>query len=157
MTNEELTLLYNKWYKKLFQRAKIILGNKYIAEDIVHDCFIKLLKYESFKNLNHEEGAITIILRNTCIDYLLKKERVEKKFDIYSRLPIESNLISESVRAIIYEHLITLSKADRIVMELSLAGLTPTAIARKLNKTISTITNQKHHAIKLLQQNLKTF
>ena len=67
--------LYDQYCEAMYTIALRYVKDRFIAEDVMQDAFIKV-----FKNINHFKGEVTIgswikkIVINQCIDYLKKKK-----------------------------------------------------------------------------------
>jgi len=83
-------VLVKRYKKEIYQRIYFIVRDKMIAEDILQDTFIRIVRSIQGGSYN-EEGrflpwAITVA-RNLCLDY--KRKMKGAKFLYYDLLPIE--------------------------------------------------------------------
>lgn len=72
---QKIEILYEKYEKLLLSVAYNILHNNHLAEDAVHDTFIKIiqnLQKFHFDNEFKTKGLISIICRNISYDYYRK-------------------------------------------------------------------------------------
>lgn len=72
-----LTALYNQHHKELVNYANYFVKDPEIAEDIVFDCYVKILTHqdkEKFANMELPElkAYIYRMVKNSCINYLRK-------------------------------------------------------------------------------------
>ena len=98
------TALYEQYENSMYNIAYSILRDRYLAEDAVHDAFLKIIKYISAiseVNCHKTKALIVTIIKSTAIDIYRKQRRqslVEE--DILSKevdsneLPLEQ-IISE--------------------------------------------------------------
>jgi RNA polymerase sigma-70 factor (ECF subfamily) len=102
-TEEKLTKLYYIYANKMWYVAVSYLKDTQIAEDMVQETFVKISKI--LHNINDLNSKVTkyyllTILRNTCIDYLRKKNRCkESSYDNTQDDNISSkeNLLNEVI------------------------------------------------------------
>lgn len=74
--------LYGKYRNLMYQKAYQILQDQQLAEDAVHDSFIKLAKHIAKVNIADSPeagGFVMTILTNTAIDAYRKRKREQKK------------------------------------------------------------------------------
>lgn len=82
---EELYLKYRKQMKKI---AFKILGDDGLAEDAVHNAFLKIISnFDKFKEIDCQEtkNLIVIIIRSVSIDIYRKRNREFEKTDILDK------------------------------------------------------------------------
>lgn len=82
---EELYLKYRKQMKKI---AFKILGDDGLAEDAVHNAFLKIISnFDKFKEIDCQEtkNLIVIIIRSVSIDMYRKRNREFEKTDILDK------------------------------------------------------------------------
>lgn len=75
---ERLYYDYRKWMKHI---ATDMLHDEFLAEDAVHDAFIKLTRY--IKGVDEEDSHktqafIVIIIKSVCLDILRKDKRINR-------------------------------------------------------------------------------
>ncbi len=81
MKAKEIELLYNEHFRSVAQLAYRIVGSVDIAEDIVHDVFVKLLEIKTTPNTS-PKGMLFMMVRNSAIDYTRKQKKLSSKEDI---------------------------------------------------------------------------
>ena len=75
---ERFAVLYRQYEKKMYSIAFGILQDPYLAEDTVHDAFIKIIKnFDSCKKIPCDKMTswIVIIVKHTALDLLRKRKR----------------------------------------------------------------------------------
>ncbi len=77
-TQEKFTLIYEKYIRLMHKVANDVVNDKYLAEDIVHETFLKLCndfslvdEVDSKKTMN----LLVIMTRNTAIDFYRKRNK----------------------------------------------------------------------------------
>ena len=83
--------VYFKYRQLMFQVANGILKDEYLAEDVVHKSFIKIMKHlDEIKEIEcpKTKGFIVIIVKHTAIDLYRKRKR-EKIVQIDEEMLIE--------------------------------------------------------------------
>jgi RNA polymerase sigma factor (sigma-70 family) len=106
---------------KYIRFAESILNKLQDAEDVVQDCYIKMLERNKEEVVQNEEAYMMRMVRNACLDLLRKKrpEELEESYavmklaqtDIHrqleakeqlQRLKILMNLLSEKQRSVFF-------------------------------------------------------
>lgn len=88
--------LHNNYERKMYSVALSILKSPTLAEDAVHDSFIKIINnFKKFKQIpcNEIDGWIVIIVKNTSLNILRKENRlisISEDFDMMSNDSLES-------------------------------------------------------------------
>ena len=138
--DQVLSILYDRYEKRIFYKALSMLKNKAEAMDLSHDIFIKI-----FTSLNKFEGRskfslwVHSISFNTCIKYLNDKKKIElfdlddnceeledhSKEDITEKQLLEINLNDMEI------YLNKLKEEERMIMLMKyIDGLTVREIAQ---------------------------
>jgi RNA polymerase sigma-70 factor (ECF subfamily) len=72
--------LYDEYHHSLFQFVFYMVRNREIAEELVQEAYIKVLKsYDTFEGNSSEKTWIYSIARHVAIDYLRKESRRSRK------------------------------------------------------------------------------
>ena len=146
-----LSLLYDRYEKRIYYKALSILKNKADAMDLSHDIFIKI-----FTNLDKYQGRsrfslwVHSISFNTCIKYLNKKKKIlifniedqcNEVMDNSDQDITEKQLLEIDLNAL-ESYMLLLKEEERIIMLMKyMDGLSI--------KEISFITNLKESNIKM--------
>jgi RNA polymerase sigma factor (sigma-70 family) len=77
LDNKKISELYDAHAKELIIYIYSFVKSQETAEDILHDTFIRLLKYAKSDSItdNNLRAMLYKIARNICIDYIRKKNR----------------------------------------------------------------------------------
>lgn len=145
-----LEQLYTSYRTIVFRVAFSILHDKFLAEDVMQETFLKVQqKAASFRYGNNEKAWIITIARNTAID-TLKKRQTEFPQETISDTAAPSNDITDNGASERYLQLIQpLSDLDRQIISLHLAGgLKHREIAQILDMNISAVKKRYERAIK---------
>ena len=149
-TEQRYNEIVENYSDMIFRIAYQYLFNKYDAEDIVQDVFVKLLtKRVIFKDEEHIKSWLIRVTINQCLDY---KKSLTKK----STVPIENMEIPfEQKEGEILEELQLLKEDERNILYLYYyEGYTSVEIAGILKKPQSTIRNYLHEARAILKERL---
>ena len=102
--------LYQKYHQDIFQFLFYMVRKRELAEDLVQEVYIKVLKsYHTFKGKSSEKTWLFSIARHVAIDYFRKqkgwKKRLAEKFDVTEHpikdkapLPEEIAMQNEEIR-----------------------------------------------------------
>ena len=160
----EFSRLYEKYHADLFQFLFYMVNNRELAEDLVQEVYIKVLKsYDRFEGKSSEKTWMFSIARNVAIDFFRKKtslkEQLLDNFNLHVKslndqnpLPEEITLANEEIKQV-YRGLQCCSFEQRIVIlyryfqDFSIAD-TATALGWSESKVKTT----QHRAIKKLRK-----
>jgi len=93
-----VSILYDRYSNKIYRRAISFVKEPAIAEDLMHDIFLKiLLNLASFKGKSKFSTWVYSITYNFCIDYLRKRQKERTQATTYSSEMVE--LSEEDVEA----------------------------------------------------------
>ncbi|MGD6944092.1 RNA polymerase sigma factor SigX [Cytobacillus gottheilii] len=159
--------LYNKYHHDVFQFLFYMVRNKELAEDLVQEVYIRVLKsYEKFEGKSSEKTWLFSIARNVAIDSFRKqkgwKQKLIETFDwsthqVKDDLPIPEDILmqKEEVR-VMYKCLgyCTVDQRSVIVMRY-IQELTITETAEALNWTESKVKTTQHRALKVLKKHME--
>ena len=89
--SDKFTQLYLQYYQNMIRYATSIVKSVNIAEELVHDAYIKILKH--IEEIEEPSSARTkryllVTVRNVCFDYLLKNVPTEDLADYEAVLVI---------------------------------------------------------------------
>lgn len=93
----DFTLMYNKYKKPLYNYLFKIVRNEMLAEDIMHNVFIKLFQNsDRIRNSELIEIWIFRTARNEAFTHFRRtKNRIEEDIDLYSSSLTSSNFVNE--------------------------------------------------------------
>lgn len=152
---EELYLKYRKQMKII---ACKILGDDKLAEDAVHNAFLKIISnLEKFSETECQKtkNLIVIIIRSVSIDMYRKRKSEFEKTDILDvELPTETDFSSMQVEIILNE-IEALPKIYSDILMLKIEyGYKDKEIAEILGTNVSTVSKRLERARKQLKQQL---
>lgn len=157
--------LYDQYHVDLYQYVYYMVKNKQLAEDIVQDVYIKVLKsYNNFRGESSEKTWLFSIARYTTIDYFRKQQRQKNKLasffnkeQDFSRikdqdpLPEEVVQLNDDMQQIyrLLDHC-TLDQKNVLILRF-LQSLSIHETAEILEWSESKVKTTQHRAIKKLQ------
>lgn len=159
------TVLYDRFYRRV-----LLFTRRYTeeaeAQDITADTFVQLWrKRDQFGHPNAISSFLFITARNRCYDLIRHKRvksRVEEELVAMTTGQYDNDFFLTQVRlelaALIRREINKLPEGMRNVIVLSFKeGLKPREIAKKLNISVKTVSNQKLSALKLLKTALRAY
>lgn len=155
-------LLYEKYFKIMFQICLSYSGNRTEAKDILQEAFVKVFtNLEKYNGRGALEGWIRRIVTNTSIDYYRQRKRLvflEEIPDTPDEDERGSISFSELTTDTILFYIRKLPEGARAVFNLfAVEGLPHKDIARKLNITEGTSKSQYKRAKNLLKKWLNEY
>ena len=147
--------LYELTSHILYGFSLSIVKNEYIAQDCMHDSYIKII--EAAKNYVSKAKPLAWMLtitRNTCLQNLREnRKRVNFSDEQWMLQATEDDDVSAVDRELLNQCLNQLDDKERqIVMLHSLTGYKFKEIAQLLKLPLSTVLSKHNRAIKKLQQ-----
>jgi RNA polymerase sigma-70 factor (ECF subfamily) len=159
--------LYNKYHHDVFQFLFYMVKNRELAEDLVQEVYIRVLRsYERFEGNSSEKTWLFSIARNVAIDSFRKqkgwKQRLAEKFDWsvqqvkdHSPIPEEIALHQEEI-GLIYQCLDYCTMDQRMVIIMRyIQELTIAETAQSLGWTESKVKTTQHRALKVLKKEME--
>ncbi|SET89268.1 RNA polymerase sigma-70 factor, ECF subfamily [Salinibacillus kushneri] len=161
--------LYDKYHQDIFQFLFYMVKDRSLAEDLVQEVYVKVLKsYHKFKGDSSEKTWLISIARHVAIDYFRKQKRkqkkmipsftVEEKSDFIQdkgKMPDEIALENEDIRNM-YQCLKNCSFDQQTVIILRyIQSLSIKETAEILNWSESKVKTTQHRAIKRLRKQMK--
>lgn len=158
---DAIAKVYELYYKQLCYFADKIIENNTIAEDVVADVFLDLIrKPMEFNSIPSLKSFLYIAIRNRCIDHLrlVKRQTTDEQINEYSdkaNINIENTIIASEVLQAIYTAIDQLPQKYRNIIFLSLVeGHDNQEIVNKTGLAYQTVRNLKSAGIKLLRVTL---
>jgi RNA polymerase sigma factor (sigma-70 family) len=156
-------LLVGRSLDDAYRRAAVLLGNRFEAEDAVHDAAERAWRsWGSLRDPAQFDAWFGRILVNVCRDRLRRRRRVTL-IEVSSETPDASDDAAErhiarmSERARVLDMLEALSPDERTAIVLRFdADLTVPEIARLTGAPEGTVKSRIHHAIQKLRARLQT-
>ncbi len=160
------TELYDRYWKRLLIRAKVLLHSHEDAEELVHDIFVRLWKKRDSLTINHSfHTYVAAMLQYGCFDKLAarKRRRTEPQQE-QGKLPEMADLSTqqwldfEALRQQLEAAVSRLPEKCQLVFRLSREnGLSDQQIADELDLSINTVRTQMHRALTKLKTSLHSF
>jgi RNA polymerase sigma-70 factor (ECF subfamily) len=154
----------------LYQDLNVSLcafANRYVEDpeaaiDIVQDVFISF--WDNRKSVKYGAAIKSFLYsstRNHCINYLRKKGTKDRMHADYTELNSDSlfefNVLREEVYNELYHSIMDLPEKSKMVMTLTLNGLSNAEITEELNVSVNTVKTLKRNSYKKLRDRLKDF
>lgn len=156
--SDAFTYMYSLFYDSIHMFSSSVYRNTNVdVSDIVQDIFISVWKSStSFNSLSHIKGYLYLSVRNYYRKYIEHQKIVDRYVDDYSKN--NDYFVTEMVEVEVISKLSlmvdTLPTESARVLKLYLDGLDIGEIAEKLNKSQSTIYNQKNEGINTLRKKI---
>ncbi|NMA90894.1 MAG: sigma-70 family RNA polymerase sigma factor [Amphibacillus sp.] len=88
--------LYDHYNNDLYQYVFYMVKNQHVAEDIVQEVYIKVLKsYHNFRGESSEKTWLFSIARHTTMDYFRKQQRQKSKLATFFNKEQDLTLIKD--------------------------------------------------------------
>ncbi|WP_420602167.1 RNA polymerase sigma-70 factor [Flagellimonas sp.] len=159
---EYFSTLFDSHYRKLYNYAYKILGEKDISEEIVQETFIKL--WENVEKVNTDkrsiESYLIVTLKNKIIDHYRKEQTKKKHIDLYKLNRNTENLIDsewellgqiEQIYTFLPEKTVEIFKLSRN------KGLSYKEIALRKGISVKTVELHISKALNIFKRELKSF
>ncbi len=154
--------LYDKYHKPLFGIAFNYLKSNQLAEDAVHDVFVKLWNHrEQLDAQKSLKGFLFTSMKNHVLNMIRDHKReIEKNRKYAKRKPTSKNdteakLTYENYKKVFEAGLGELTDAKREIFEMKMEdGVTNKGIAKKLEISVNTVKSQYYKASKFIKNYL---
>ena len=157
--------LYDRYQKRLFHFILRFARERSLAEDILQETFLRLLKgRKSYRKGSRFSTYLFIIGRNLCLDALKSWERrhlLLSQEDEIERAADKSKgpdkILEETETAKIIQNAIEALPADQreVIILNKYSGLSYDGIARIVNSTPTAVKQKSYRAMQSLKQRLK--
>lgn len=154
--------IYDKYHKTIYSIALKYLKDKSLAEDAVHDIFIKLWEYR--QNLDGQrslKGFLVTSTKNHVLNMIRNQKRDKEKNKNYSRLkPVSENktfskLTLKNYKRVFQNCLEKLPEGKREIFKLKMEkGISNKKIAEQLDISVNTVKSQYYKASKFIKEKL---
>ena len=160
MTREQLTADIETYHGMIYRFAYACTGNRFDADDITQDTFIRLYQYKKlFSSDEHKKAFLLRVTANLCKD-MRKSAWFRKRIDINDNIPASEspeNDISMEDENTLQEYILELKPKYRAVIFLHYYEDYSTAeIAKTLSIPESTVTTRLSRARSQLKTQLVT-
>lgn len=158
------TALYDRYWKRLLIRAKVLLQSHEEAEELVHDVFVKLWKKRTSLAITHSfHTYIAAMLQYGCFDKLATRRRKRTEINL-PELPevpdastqqwLDFEALSQQLETAVSQ----LPEKCQLIFRLSREqGLSDQQIADQLELSVNTVRTQMHRALTKLKTTLHSF
>lgn len=153
--------VFEKFYRPLCFFATRIIQDKFDAQDIVQDVFVKFWQKENIPGEIHAVRAyLYVSVKNACFNHLEKNTVKFKHQQTLVNTDIEeatilNNIIQAEVLRQVFAAVDTLPEQCRKIIRMTFEdGKKAKEIACELGITISTVNNQKMRGLSLLKTRL---
>jgi len=154
---EALAQLYHRASASVYAFALSILKNTTDAEDVLHDCFVRIFTSAgSYRSKGKPMAWILTITRNLCMKRFQEQQRTsELKHQDWNSFAANDPTASNDDRILIRECMLSLNDEERqIVILHAVAGLKHRQISQLLEMPLSTVISKYNRSIKKLKANL---
>ncbi len=149
---ESLRLLYKATAPAVYAYALSILKNRFDAEDVLQDCFLKIQSGTDYTQQGKPMGWLMTVTRNLCLKRLRDQSRSESLTD---PALVTAGLSDAEDRLLIESCLRDLGEEERqIVILHAVAGFTCREIGQHLGLKTPTVITKYRRAIQKLKSML---
>lgn len=154
--------IYDEYHKPLYAIALKYLKSESLANDAVHDVFVKLWDYRTKLDANQSlKGFLFTSIKNHVLNMIRDRKRISDKNKNYARLRSMSEnkttdqLTLQNYRKVFAHCLTKLSKGKRKIFKLKMnKGISNKQIAEQLDISINTVKSQYYKASKFIKGEL---
>ncbi len=156
---QQFRQLYRQYFAQMHHIAYGILRSPALADEAVHEAFIKIIKnFHKISALSCQElaGWIVIIIRNTSLDILRKEKRSLAIADegLFRRID-QQNAARINGQEDLLAEIKALSPRDKAILELHyFGGYTAREIAEALDVSTNSVEQRLSRTRKLLRKRL---
>ena len=158
MTKEQLTADIEAYHGMIYRFAYGCTGNRFDADDITQDTFVRLYQYKKlFSSDEHKKAFLLRVTANLCKD-MRKSAWFRKRIDLDENIPANESpecSISKDDENTLQEYILELKQKYRAVIFLHYyEGYTTAEIAKIIKVSESTITTRLSRARNQLKTQL---
>lgn len=165
--DESFQRLYEKYHQDIFQFLFYMVKDRELAEDLMQEVYIKVLKsYSNFEGRSSEKTWLFSIARHVAIDYFRKqktlRQRILEKLELEQVLIVDKDPLPEEIAEqkediqLLYKALQHCNLNQRSVLILRfLKDLSVSETAEVLGWTESKVKTTQHRALKALRAYLE--
>jgi RNA polymerase sigma-70 factor (ECF subfamily) len=154
------TNIYRQWYRLMHRIAMSYIKDRFHAEDIVHDIFLKLLEKKLDPTfIDHAEVYLRAAVYHSCMSYIRRKKLtpvMESIPDSESNHCTEQQFLFRELQKHHREAILQLPRREKEVYILcQFGGYPKQALAKALGSSVRTIKNQHQLSSKKIREALK--
>ncbi len=155
-------VFFHGYYDALFRHACHILQNEEEAQDIVQELFIALWdNHVDIENTEYLSSYLYRSITNRCLNHLRNQKRMDERLERWKQEADEEasaeefdSAVHEEVISRLQQLIAELPEGRRMILQLSMDGLSGEEIAQKLNISITTVKQQKYRAYQFIREHL---
>jgi len=160
MTREQLAADIEIYHSMIYRFAYGCTGNRFDADDITQDAFIRLYLYKKlFSSDEHKKAFLLRVTANLCTN-MYKSAWFRKRIDLNDNIPVNENPesgISKDDEITLQNYILELKQKYRAVIFLHYyEGYTTAEIAKTLKIPESTVTTRLSRARSQLKTKIIT-
>ena len=143
-------------YEKLLRYCYMKIGDKFIAEDIVQETFLKFWQSKSYEDTGKEMAYLYTIARNLCADEFRKKQTLN--IDDYADLIVsESADIEKSIDGLEIERILNElpEQLREIITMRYVIEMSSSDIAKVMNMSRFSINRRLKEGLKMIKNKLE--
>jgi len=72
---EDIERIYTDYSAAVYRLSVLILRDRYAAEDVTQDCFVRLMRQNGFNSEGHVKAWLLTVARNLCFGMLKRRNR----------------------------------------------------------------------------------
>lgn len=91
MKKDKFNVIYNSYARQLYYYSLSIVENNFVAEEIIQDAFLRLLKQD--KDIENKYAFLKSAVRNLSINYVRDEKRTEEREKVF----VDTYIVNESV------------------------------------------------------------
>lgn len=155
-------VFFRSYYDSLFHHALRILGDEKEAEDVVQELFIAL--WNNGIVLEEKDSLSAYLYRamtNRCLNRIRDQKRMNERVAKWKEETEEeagewefASAVREEVMRRLSELIELLPEGRKMVLKMSMEGMSGEEIARQLGISITTVKQQKYRAYRFLRDNM---
>jgi len=160
LSKEEIGNLYDKYSEELFRYIRRFVCSHETAEDLLHDLFVKFIRYIEKKPLNNENirALLYSIARSVCLDHLKKRKKTNEEMHDAERISViadnrQLNSESDDIMDFFNTIIDTLPEPDRSVILMRKNGLTFEEISISINISVRTAKRKAQKSLEIMRKN----
>lgn len=154
----KLGLLFERHHAPLFDFLARMTGNAAVAEDLVQDVFVRVLKYRAtWRDEGKFEAWLYRIARNARADYFKSRTQyaeIDEAAEQPSAEPLPSDAFARDRDVARLQHALNLLRDDKreLIVLARYRGMKLEAIADLLGVEVGTVKVRMHRAVKELRE-----
>jgi RNA polymerase sigma-70 factor (ECF subfamily) len=147
--------IFKRYYTQLVVFACKYVEDRFIAEDIVQDVFIKIWKRaDDIIKMEYISSYLYRSVHNTCISYLNNSKKLKKE-QISEKILSDEDILNTMLENEIYEEMLNIMEElppkCKEIYSLNLKGLKTPEIAEDMNIAVDTVRSQIKRAKKIIR------